>query len=367
MKTRLKHLWSLIKEAAASWSEDRAPSMGAAISYYSVFSLAPLLVIVITVAGLFFGADAVQGAVFAQVADLMGEDAAKAVGEMVQHASRPDTGSFAAIVSTLVLVIGATTVLAELQSALDIVWRVPERAKKSGLWAWLRSRLLTFGIVLALAFLMVVSLVMSAALSALGKWWGPMFGGWEGVAHTVDMLVSFGLLTVVFAVIYKLMPRASIRWHDVWIGAAVTSILFTIGKILIGLYLGKSSVASGFGAFGSLAIVLLWVYYSAQIFLFGAEFTWVYANKFGSRRKELAQAPAAPAAAKPAPVAVPATSPAYAVPVRRGASRPAKLHVKDLALPFAFIAGIALRVLLRNRGQSPIIFRNARSAPSPGT
>jgi membrane protein len=358
MKTRLKQLWSLIQEAGASWSNDRAPSMGAAISYYSVFSLAPLLVIVITVAGLFFGADAVRGAVFGQLADLMGEEAAKAIGEMLQHANRPDQGGIAAVVSTVVLFIGATTVLAELQSALDIIWRAPSKPKGSGLWTWIRSRLLTFGLVLALAFLLVVSLVMSAALAALGKWWGPLFGGSEGVVHAVDMLVSFGLLTVVFAVIYKLMPRASIRWHDVWIGAAVTSILFTIGKILIGLYLGKSSVASGFGAFGSLAIVLLWVYYSAQIFLFGAEFTWVYANKFGSRRKELAQAAAAPAAAKPAPVAVPAMRPAYAVPLRRGVSRPAKLQMKDLALPFAFIAGIALRVF---------IFRNARSAPSPGT
>src|SRR5687767_11366945 len=198
----------LAKEAVSSWSSDRAPSMGAAISYYSVFSLAPLLVIVIAVAGFFFGADQVQGAIFAQLADLMGESAAEAVDEMLRHAQEPKVGSIAGIVSILVLVIGATTVLAELQGALDRIWDVPESQKPKGnaIWLWIRTRILTFSLVLAMAFLMIVSLVFSAALSTMGKWWGGELGGWEALVHVLDLGVSFAMLTVAFAVIYKLMP-----------------------------------------------------------------------------------------------------------------------------------------------------------------
>src|SRR2546423_10134876 len=295
---RPRQIFGLLKQTAGSWSDDRAPSMGAAISYYSLFSMAPLLVIIIAVAGLFFGADAVQGALFGQISDLMGEDAAKAVDEMLRHARQPKTGGIAAAVSVVVLLFGASTVLAELQGALDVIWRVPERVKENSLWKWLRQRLLTFSMVLAMAFLMIVSLAMSAAVSALGKWWTPMLGGWEAAAHVLDFAVSLGLLTLAFGVIYKFLPRAHIRWHDVWIGAAVTAALFTVGKILIGLYLGKSNVASSFGMFGSVALLMVWIYYSAQIFLFGAEFTWVYANEFGSRRDEVQDKPkAAPLAA----------------------------------------------------------------------
>ena len=326
---------SLLKKAAGSWSEDRAPSMGAAISYYSVFSLAPLLVIIIAVAGFFFGADEVQGAIFAQLASLMGEDAAKAVDEMLKHAQEPKTGGIAAAVSIFVLVIGATTVLAELQGALDRIWRVPasEKPKGNALWLWIRARLLTFAMVLAIAFLLIISLVFSATLSTLGKWWGPMFGDWEAVAHIFDLLMSFVLLTAAFAVIYKLMPSTHIRWKDVWVGAAVTSVLFTIGKWAIGLYIGKSDVASGFGLFGSLALLLVWVYYSAQIFLFGAEFTWVYANEHGSRRA-LEEAPPVlrPAAAANDPA--PAYRPRQASPMKR--------HLPQLAFGGAFVIGALL-------------------------
>jgi membrane protein len=296
---RWKQALSLFKESASSWSDDRAPSMGAAISYYSVFSLAPLLVLIIAVAGLFFGADQVQGAVFAQISGLMGDDAARAVDEMLKHAQEPKTGGIATAVSVAVLLFGASTVLAELQSALDIVWRVPaaEKAKGNALWVWIRTRLLTFGMVLALAFLMIISLVFSAAISALGKWWG---GGSEALAHVLDLGASFVILTLAFAVIYKFMPSTHIRWRDVWIGAAVTSALFAIGKWAIGLYLGKSDVASSFGLFGSLAIMMVWIYYSAQIFLFGAEFTRVFADRRGSRRESAPTGENAPTAAVPA-------------------------------------------------------------------
>lgn len=280
-----RQILALLKEAATSWSEDGAPSMGAAISYYSVFSMAPLLVIVIAVAGFFFGAEEVQGALSAQLTSLMGEDAARAVDEMLKNAQQPRTGGIAAITSIGVLVLGATTVLAELQNALDRIWRAPAREKENGVWRWLRRRLLTLAMVLAIAFLLIISLVFSAALATLGKWWGPMFGSWERLAYLFDLLVSFAVLTFAFAMIFKFLPRAHIRWHDVWIGAAVTSVLFALGKFLIGLYLGKSDVASGFGLFGSLALMMVWIYYSAQIFLFGAEFTWVFANRYGSRQR----------------------------------------------------------------------------------
>lgn len=281
----VKQAWQLTKQSIGSWSEDYAPSMGAALSYYTLFSIAPLLIIVISVAGLFFGADAVRGVIFAQLQALMGTEGAEAIREMLATASDAKTGGLAAIVSVVGLLIGATTVFNELQNDLDRIWRAPARNKSSGVWTLLRTRLLSFGMILAVAFLLTVSLVTSAALATIGKWWGAWFGGWEVLAHVLDIVVNFALLTAVFALIYKMIPRVQVGWHDVWIGAAVTSLLFVLGKFLIGLYLGKSDMTSSFGAAGSMVLVMVWVYYSAQIFLFGAEFTWVYANLHGSRRK----------------------------------------------------------------------------------
>jgi membrane protein len=291
-KPTLKTWWELVKAAGASWVDDYAASMGAAISYYTVFSLAPLLLIVISVAGLVFGDEAVRGELFGQLAGLMGADAAKAIQEMLAGVSKPTHGVIGTAVGLLILLVGATTVFGELQDALDRIWRAPERPKGAGLWGLIRARLLSFGMILCLAFLLVVSLVMGAVISALGKWWGPLFGGWEVLAQVVNLAVGFAIVTVIFAVIYKMMPRVHIKWHDVWIGALVTAVLFTIGKFLIGLYIGKSGVASGFGAAGSIVIIFIWVYYSAQIFLLGAEFTWVYAKTLGSMRDSAAADPA---------------------------------------------------------------------------
>jgi membrane protein len=284
-KPSLKAWWTLVKTSVSSWLDDYAPSMGAALSYYTVFSLAPLLLIVVSVAGLVFGEEAVRGELFAQLQGLMGGDAAKAIQDLLASVNKPAKGVFATLIGIALLVFGATTVFGELQDALDRIWRAPAR-EGSGLWALLRARLLSFGMILGLAFLLMVSLVLGAAISALGKWWGPAFGGWETLLQIVNLLVGFGLTTLVFAMIYKLMPRVKVEWHDVWLGALVTSLLFTIGKFLIGLYIGKSGVASGFGAAGSLIVVFIWVYYSAQIFLLGAEFTWVYAKTLGSLRSE---------------------------------------------------------------------------------
>ena len=277
---------SLFREAVEAWSEDYAPSMGAALAYYTLFSIAPLLLIVIGVAGLAFGDEAARGEIFGQLTGLMGPEGAEAVERLLAHADKPEGGAIATATGFAMLLIGATTVFGELQNALDRIWRAPARRNASGWWSLVRSRLLSFGMILGIAFLLMVSLVLSAALAALGKFWGDSFGAWKTLAPVLDLAVSFGIVTVLFSLIYKLIPRVRVRWHDVWIGAAVTAALFAVGKFLIGLYLGRSSVASAFGAAGSVVVMMVWVYYSAQIFLLGAEFTWVYAHTYGSRRGE---------------------------------------------------------------------------------
>jgi len=276
-------LWSLIKESVSAWSDDFAPSMGAAIAYYTAFSIAPLLIIVIGIAGLFFGREAASGQIYAQIAGMVGDEGAKAVQGLVESGSRFGQGLIPTIIGIVVLLIGATTVFAELQSDLDRVWKAPAAKKPEGVWALIRSRLLSLGMVVSIGFLLMVSLVISAMLSALGHWWGGVFDNFEWLLQVIDFVVGLAVITALFALMYKILPRVSIGWRDVWIGAAVTALLFTVGKFLVGLYLGKSSVASGFGAAASLVVLLVWVYYSAQIFLLGAEFTWVYAHRFGSR------------------------------------------------------------------------------------
>jgi YihY family inner membrane protein len=269
--------WQIFLAAANAWMDDYAPSMGAALSYYALFSLAPLLVLIIAIAGMVFGQDAAQGAIIAQFQGIMGKEGATALQGLLKAAREPSTGIIASIVGGVLLLVGATATFAELQTDLDRIWEVPAKAKPSGLWGWLRSRVLSFGLVLGLAFMLMISLVVSAALAAAGEW----LGGGEAesiAANVLNFVASFALFTVLFAMIYKIMPTAKISWHDVWMGAAVTALLFNVGKSLIGLYLAKSSVASGFGAAGSFVILVAWFYYSAQIFLFGAEYTWVYAN-----------------------------------------------------------------------------------------
>jgi membrane protein len=301
-----KQSWALVKETGSAWVADRAPSMGAALSYYTVFSIAPLLLIVVAVAGLVFSTEAAQGAIVGQLQGLLGEKAAQTIQGLLQSVSRPREGVVATLIGLVLLLMGATTVFAELQDDLDRIWHAPQRAKPTGAWGWLRSRILSFGLICGFGFLLLVSLVASAAIAALGHWWDGLFGGWELLAQGVNFVVSYVLVTAMFAFIYRFMPHVRVEWHDVWIGAAVTALLFTVGKQLIGLYLGKSSVVSGFGAAGSLAVLLLWVYYSAQIFLFGAEFTRAFAHAFGSRRAKAQAEVAALATTSPYPEPVPA-------------------------------------------------------------
>ncbi len=279
-----RRLGRLLRETVSAWVDDRAPSMGAALAYYTMFSIAPLLLIVLSVAGLVFGADAARGEITAQLRGLIGEAGARVVEGLVESADRPAQGLLSTLAGAALLVLGATTVFAELQDALDRIWRSPQRAA-GGLWALLRARLLSLGLILGLGFLTMVSLLLSAALSALGKWWGGWFGHWLPLAEWLNQAISFALVMAMFAMIYKLMPRARVAWADVWLGSAVTALLFTAGKFLIGLYLGRSGLGSVFGAAGSLVVMMAWVYYSAQVFLLGAEFTWAYARRYGSRRQ----------------------------------------------------------------------------------
>ncbi len=284
MPTQLNTYWKLLKNIARMWVDDYVPSMGAALAFYTVFSMAPLLLIVISVAGLIFGEEAARGEIAAQLQSLMGERSAGAVQDLLVSVRSPAEGKAATLLGVLLLLVGATTVFGELQDALNRIWRVPTKQLSSGWLGLIRSRLLSFGMILAIGFLLTVSLVVSAVLSTLGRWWEPLFRGWYWVAALTNATASFLMVAVMFALIYKVMPRAYVQWKDVWVGAIATTALFTLGKFLISLYIGRSGVTSPFGAAGSLVVMLLWVYYSAQIFLLGAEFTWVYANTFGSRR-----------------------------------------------------------------------------------
>lgn len=275
-------MWRLMKDAASDWSRDRAPRLGAALAYYTVFSLVPFLVVVIALIGLVFGEVAAQSAILSQIAELVGEQTAAAIKDMIQRANQPSTGLFATAVAVATLLIGASGVFGQLQDALNTVWGV-EPKEGRGVWGFIKDRFLSFVAVLGTGFLLLVSLILSSALAAFGKWFGGLLPLPEAVLQLMNFAFSFLVVTGLFALIFKVLPDAKVAWRDVWIGAALTSALFTIGKFALGVYLGKSNVASAYGATGSLVLVLLWVYYSAQILLYGAEFTQVYANRVGER------------------------------------------------------------------------------------
>ncbi|KRA01253.1 YihY/virulence factor BrkB family protein [Achromobacter sp. Root565] len=286
----IKEFYALVKQTVTNWLDDYAPSMGAAIAFYTVFSLAPLLIIVIGIAGFFWGREAAQGQLLDQVSALVGPEGGKAVESVVLGAQEPAQGIAATVISLVMLAVGATTVFSELQSALDRIWKVNAQ-KQSGIWALIRARPLSFGLILTLAFLLVVSLVVSTVLAALGSWLGGDIPGWGMLLQAVNAAITLGILTLLFGMIYRFMPQVPVAWRDVWAGAFVTGVMFEIGKFLIGLYMAKASVASSYAAAGSLVIVLIWVYYAAQVFLLGAEFTRVNAEAHGSRRE---RSPASP-------------------------------------------------------------------------
>lgn len=278
----LKTLYELFRAALDEGLEDKVPRLGAALAYYSAFSLAPLVIIAIGIAGLVFEEQAARGGIVREIEGTIGHTAAVAVEDMVKHTSQSGQSGWAALTGLAVLLFGASGVFIQLQDALNTIWKVAVKPGR-GLWNLIKDRFLSFAVVLGTGFLLLISLVVSAALSGLGQWLMQLgLPGGPGAWNAVNMLVSFGFITLLFAIIFKLLPDATVAWHDVWIGAVVTALLFTAGKYLLGLYLGQGSTTSAFGAAGSLVLILIWVYYSSQIMLFGAEFTQVYANRFGS-------------------------------------------------------------------------------------
>jgi membrane protein len=386
-----KNLFRLFVQAGKAWSDDYAPSMGAAISYYTVFSLAPLLVIVIAVAGAVFGRDAVTGRIVAEMRGLVGDQGASFVQSLVLASSNHHQGLVAGGISIVVLLLGATSVFTELQTALDRIWHVPESEKPTGVWSILRARLLSFGVILALVFLLMVSLIVSAALTAVDSWTTGLIPGMAVLAHVLNFALSLAVATVLFAFIFKMLPSTYIAWDDVWVGAFTTAVLFEVGKFLIGLYIGRSSLTQPFAAAGSLVVVLAWVYYAAQIFLLGAEFTKLYAHQQGSRQAEpapdavtaaVAATPAAPVQAAPSRHAHPAhpeqPSPAIArlaqtrhrleaeVPVRVAELKQKATRVSTFGGAAVAVGAMALRLLRRHKSPQKKSAPKSRTVQRPG-
>ncbi len=280
MQIRIKPIFRLLKEAVREWQQDKVSLLAAALAYYTVFSVTPLLVIAIAIAGAVFGEDAAKGEIIQQINNLVGEQGTQVIEIGLANANQPQLGSLASLISLVILLVGASGVFAQLQEALNTVWDVKLKSGGS-LWQFLRKRLLSFGMVLAIGFLLLVSLILSAILSGISNLEINLLPGWVSLFRLLNLAISLGMISLLFALIYKYLPDVKIRWQDVWVGAIITALLFTLGKFLISLYLGRGSLGSAYGAAGSLIIFLAWVFYSAQILLFGAEFTQVYARKYG--------------------------------------------------------------------------------------
>ncbi len=276
MKARL--LGSILRQAFVGWWDDNVPRLGASLAFYTLFAMAPILVISIAIAGLAFGPEAVRGEIVGEIQGLVGRQGAMAVQAMLEGAAKPSSSILATVIGSITAFIGATGAFIELQTALNAIWRVKPRPGV-GVHAFLMERLISFGLVVGVGFLLLVSLLVSATLAALNRYLGGLFPGLTAAWEAGNVLVSLAVITLLFAMVYKVLPDVKLRWRDVWIGALVTAGFFTVGKQLIGLYLGTSSVASSYGAAGSVVVLLVWVYYSAQVVLLGAEFTRFYVER----------------------------------------------------------------------------------------
>ena len=277
----MRTIWSLLKQSASEWSSDGASVLAAALAYYTIFALAPLLIIVISVAGLVFGQGQARQELLDQISQTVGSDAAGVIGTMLTNTSEAGSGILATVIGAAILIVGATGLFAQLQNALNKVWNVKPKPS-AGILHMITVRLLSLGMVLVIGFLLLVSLLLSAALSVISGYFQGLLPGGDTIWQVINFLLSIFVITLLFALIFKYLPDVKIAWRDVWVGAFVTALLFSLGKFLIGFYIGTSSASSTYGAAGSLVVLLLWVYYSAQILLFGAEFTQVYGRRFGS-------------------------------------------------------------------------------------
>jgi membrane protein len=274
---KIADLRTLVKRAISEWMDDDAPTLAAALSYYTVFSIAPLLIISVAVAAFIFGDQAARGEVHQELAKLVGLNGAKAIEDMMASASKPGAGALSTSIGFVVLLLGASGVFAQLQQTMNKVWKT-KPPKISGIINFIRVRFLSFGMVLAIGFLLLVSLLLSAAVAAVGTYFAHLLPGGEAIWHLINSAISFAVVTLLFALIYKVLPDTRVVWRDIWLGAAVTALLFTIGKLMIGLYLGKTGVVSSYGAAGSVIVLFIWVNYSAQILILGAEITQVYSK-----------------------------------------------------------------------------------------
>jgi len=279
----LRGLWRVLKRALTGWWNDNVPHLGAALSYYTLFSLAPILIVAIAIAGMVFGQEAVRGEIVHQIDDLVGREGGLAVQAMLQGAAKPSSSIPATIIGIITFFIGATGAFLELQTALNTIWRVKPKNSRSWLRVLLMQRLISFGLVVGVGFLLLTSLLVSAGLAALYRYMGDTYPAVAVLWEALNVIVSLGVITLLFAMIYKVLPDVKLAWSDVWVGGLVTAGLFTVGKSLIGLYLGTSGFSSSYGAAGSVVVLLVWVYYSSQIILLGAEFTREYVAEFGRR------------------------------------------------------------------------------------
>ncbi|HEV2453975.1 MAG TPA: YihY/virulence factor BrkB family protein [Verrucomicrobiae bacterium] len=280
MKKKFKFIYDNIYSVVTVWMDANASAMGAAVAFYTIFAIAPLFILVLALAGLMFGREAAQHELFGEIQNLIGKSGAQSVQSILAAADQPKANLIATIIGFITLFIGASSVFMQLQQALNAIWNV--RIKAGGLRGFLKYRIVSFVALLGIGFLLLVSLIISAGLDAIDKWIGGIVPAHIFIWHLIDFLASMGIITLLFAMIFKMLPDVRIAWHDVWIGSLITALLFTIGKFLLGAYLGRSSLSSAYGAVGSFVVVLLWVYYSAQILLLGAAFVRVYADRYGS-------------------------------------------------------------------------------------
>jgi membrane protein len=277
-----RNIWSLLRQTFADWSEDKAPQLGASLAFYSALSIAPLLVLALAAAGAVFDAEAARGRISDQMSQLVGKSGGEAIEDMIASADEPKSGTVATVLGVITLVFGASGVFGQLQDALNTIWEVKPKPGR-GLFGIIRDRFLSFTMVMGIVFLLLVSLVVTTALASLDAWTSRLPDALAWAAHGLNFAISFAVITLLFAMMFKVLPDVTMAWRDVWLGAVVTAALFTVGKYAIGAYLGQSGMASSYGVAGSFVVLLVWVYYSAQILFFGAELTQVYANRYGSR------------------------------------------------------------------------------------
>lgn len=275
-------MWHLVKDSGMKFLEDNGPRLGAAMAYYTALSLSPLLLAVVAIAGLAFGPEAARGEIVEQFRDTIGTEAAAFVEQLVLKSASTTNGVLATVIALAVLFFGASGVFAEMQSALNSIWKVPGRKSESGILTTVKERLLSFSLVCGVAFLLLVSLVVTAFLAGINSQIAGWLPGMDRLAEVVNFVFNFVLTAALFAMMFKWLPEIRLAWRDVWIGATATAALFSIGRYLIGVYLGQAAVGSTYGAAGAFVVLLVWIYYSTQIFLFGAELTFVYAQRFGS-------------------------------------------------------------------------------------